>query len=53
MTKKIITSATKGMSKSDLQKFSYSGSLFSVKTNVKGFLQKKIILSNEKKRSLL
>ena len=48
-----VTTATKGMSKSDLQKFSYSGSLFSVKTNMKGFLQKKIILSNDKKRSLL
>ena len=48
-----VSTATKGMKKSDLQKFRYSGSLFSVKTNVKGFLQKKIILSNEKKRSLL
>ena len=36
-----VSTATKGMNKSDLQKFRYSGSLFSVKTNVKGFLQKK------------
>jgi xylono-1,5-lactonase len=48
-----ITSATKGMSNRDLQKYKYSGSLFSVKTNVKGFIQKKFILSNETKRSLL
>ena len=48
-----ITSATKGMNKAGLQKFRYSGFLFSVKTNSKGILQKKFILSNEKKRSLL
>jgi len=48
-----ITSATKGMSKADLQKYRYSGFLFSVKTNMRGNLQKKFILSNEKKRSLL
>jgi len=48
-----ITSATKGMDKAGLQKFRYSGFLFSVKTNSKGILQKKFILSNEKKRSLL
>ena len=48
-----ITSATKGMNARDLQKYSYSGFLFSVKTNVRGYLQKKFILSNEKKRSLL
>ena len=48
-----ITTATKGMSSSDLQKYIYSGFLFSVKTNVRGFLQKKFILNNEKKRSLL
>ena len=48
-----ITTATKGMSSSDLQKYIYSGFLFSVKTNMRGFLQKKFILNNEKKRSLL
>ena len=48
-----ITSATKGMNKVELRKFRYSGFLFSVKTNTKGFVQKKFILSHEKKRSLL
>ena len=48
-----ITSATKGMSKTDLQKFKYSGSLFSVKSNIKGIEQKKFILKNAKKRPLL
>ena len=48
-----VSTATKGMSKEDLQKFRYSGFFFSVKTNTKGVLQKKFILSNEKKRSLL
>ena len=48
-----ITSATKGMNKAELRKFRYSGFLFSVKTNSKGFVQKKFILSHEKKRSLL
>ena len=48
-----ITTATKGMNNAELQKFRYSGFLFSVKTNSKGILQKKFILSNEKKRSLL
>ena len=48
-----ITSATKGMKSRDLQKYSYSGFLFSVKTNVRGYFQKKFIISNEKKRSLL
>ena len=48
-----ITTATKGLRNSDLRKFRYSGCLFSVKTNVKGILQKKFILNNEKKRSLL
>ncbi len=48
-----VTSATKGMNSTDLRKFRYSGSLFSVKTNCKGFLQKKFILADEKKRSLL
>ena len=48
-----ITSATKGMNKAELRKIRYSGFLFSVKTNNKGFVQKKFILSHEKKRSLL
>ena len=48
-----VSTATKGLSKADLRKFRYSGFFFSVKTNVKGVLQKKFILSNEKKRSLL
>ena len=48
-----VTSATKGMNSVDLRKFRYSGYLFSVKTNCKGFLQKKFILADEKKRSLL
>ena len=48
-----ITTATKSMNNAELQKFRYSGFLFSVKTNSKGILQKKFILSNEKKRSLL
>ena len=48
-----VTTATKGMSKADMRKFSYSGYLFSVKTNIKGILQKKFVIKNEKKRSLL
>ena len=48
-----VTTATKGMSKADKRKFSYSGCLFSVKTNTKGILQKKFLMKNEKKRSLL
>ncbi len=48
-----VTTATKGMNVNDIKKFSYSGYLFSVKTNTKGILQKKFILKNEKKRSLL
>lgn len=36
-----ITTAKKGMKKAELQKFKYSGCLFSVKTNAKGILQKK------------
>ncbi len=48
-----VSTATKGMSKADLQKFRYSGFFFSVKTNARGVLQKKFIISNEKKRSLL
>jgi sugar lactone lactonase YvrE len=48
-----ITSATKGMGRADLQKFKYSGSLFSVKSNINGILQKKFNLKYAKKRSLL
>jgi len=48
-----VTSATKGLNKSDLRKFKYSGCLFSVKTNTRGILQKKFIYNYEKKRSLL
>ena len=48
-----VTSATKSMNKQDMQKYRFSGALFSVKTNMKGFRQKKFILSNAKKRSLL
>ena len=48
-----VTTAKKGMSKAEMQKYRYSGNLFSLKTNMKGILQKKYILSNEKKRSLL
>ena len=48
-----VSTATKGMTKGDIRKFSYSGCLFSINTNAKGILQKKFILSNEKKRSLL
>ena len=39
-----ITTATKGMNNAELQKFRYSGYLFSVKTNSKGILQKKFSL---------
>ena len=48
-----VTTATKGMSKAEMRKFSYSGYLFSVKTNTNGILQKKFAMKNEKKRSLL
>ena len=48
-----VTTAKKGMNKAEMQKYRYSGNLFSLKTNMKGILQKKYALSNEKKRSLL
>ena len=35
-----VSSATKSMSKNDYKRFRYSGSFFSVKTNVKGNLSK-------------
>ena len=41
-----ITTATKSMDKSDFQKYRYSGSLFHIKTNMKGFIQKKYKLIN-------
>ena len=44
-----VTTANKSMNKSDLKKYEYSGSLFRIKTNMKGFIQKKYILN----RSLL
>ena len=48
-----VTSATKSMNKQEIKKYKFSGALFSVKTNMKGFNQKKYILSNAKKRSIL
>ena len=48
-----VSTATKGMSRTDFRNFKYSGLFFNVKTNAKGILQKKFIISNEKKRSLL
>ena len=44
-----VTTATKGLNKADLQKFKYSGCLFSVKTNTKGILQKKFIIDMKKR----
>ena len=41
------------MNSADLKKFKYSGSLFSVKSNINGMLQKKFNLKYAKKRSLL
>ena len=43
-----VTSATKSMNKQDMQKYRFSGALFSVKTNMKGLEQKKFILINAK-----
>ena len=48
-----ITSAKKSMSKVELKKYAFSGSLFSIKSNIRGFVQKKFILSNAKKRFIL
>ena len=48
-----VTSATKSMNKEDMKKYRFSGALFSIKTNMKGFIQKKFIINNAKKRSLL
>jgi len=52
-TEIFVTTAKKSMSKSELQKYLFSGSLFSVKSNIKGLTQKKFILSNAKKRLIL
>ena len=52
-TELFITTATKGLNKFDLKNFKCSGFLFSVKSNMKGLLQKKFIIKNAKKRSLL
>ena len=48
-----VSSALKSMSKNDFKNYKYSGSLFWLKTNTKGQIQKKFNLSYEKKRSLL
>ena len=52
-TEIFVTTAKKSMNKSELQRYSFSGSLFSVKSNIKGLNQKKFILSNAKKRLIL
>ena len=48
-----VTSARKSLNISELKKYRFSGSLFSIKTNMKGLIQNKFILENAKKRSLL
>ena len=48
-----VTTAKKSINKLELRKYLFSGSLFSVKTNVRGQTQKKFILSNAKKRLIL
>jgi sugar lactone lactonase YvrE len=52
-TEIFVTTAKKSISKSELQKYIFSGSLFSVKSNMRGLTQKKFILSNAKKRLIL
>ena len=52
-TEIFVTTAKKSTSKSDLKKYAFSGSLFSVKTNIIGLTHKKFILSNAKKRLIL
>ena len=52
-TEIFVTTAKKSMNKSELQRYSFSGSLFSVKSNIKGLNQKNFILSNAKKRLIL
>jgi sugar lactone lactonase YvrE len=41
-----ISTATKGMNKEMLRNFRYSGHLFSIKTNMRGSLQKKFLYSD-------
>ena len=48
-----VTTAQKSMSKSEKKKYIFSGSLFSVKSNMIGLVQKKFILDNAKKRFIL
>ena len=48
-----VTTAKKSINKLELRKYLFSGSLFSVKSNVRGLTQKKFILSNAKKRLIL
>ena len=48
-----VTTAQKSMSKSEKKKYIFSGSLFSVKSNMIGLAQKKFILDNAKKRFIL
>ena len=52
-TEIFVTTAKKSMNKSELQRYSFSGSLFSVKSNIKGLNQKNFILSKAKKRLIL
>ena len=52
-TEIFVATAKKSTSKSDLKKYAFSGSLFSVKTNIIGLTHKKFILSNAKKRLIL
>ena len=48
-----VTTAIKGMSKTELIKFKCSGNLLSIKTNITGIKQRKFILDYAKKRPLL
>tara|TARA_B100001029_G_C14986099_1_gene409067 strand:+ start:131 stop:1075 length:945 start_codon:yes stop_codon:yes gene_type:complete len=48
-----VTSALKGMKKSEIKKFKFSGSLFKIETNTKGINQKKFNFNHVKTRSLL
>ena len=46
-SKIFVTSATKSMSKSDLKKYKFSGSLFIINSNMKGPIQKKYFLNSK------
>tara|TARA_B100001996_G_scaffold303921_1_gene244752 strand:+ start:627 stop:1529 length:903 start_codon:yes stop_codon:yes gene_type:complete len=46
-SKLFVTSATKSMSKSDLKKYKFSGSLFIINSNMKGPIQKKYYLNSK------